>query len=100
MDRAALEQEWLRLTRDVLPELATTRGWPIRFDHCFQRVLLDQVFGGVWYGHVSGRPAYRHLNDDDLRRALLLAGDIASGRADLAGLNRQSLSWRRAAKAR
>ncbi len=47
--RKALEQDWLRLTRETLPALALARGWPVRADHCFQRILLDNVFGGRWY---------------------------------------------------
>ena len=55
MDRAALESEWLHLTRVVLPGLTGARGWPIRADHCFQRVLLDVAVGGVWYDAVAER---------------------------------------------
>lgn len=96
MDRAALEARWLDLTRRVLPGLAAERGWPIGNDHCFQRVLLDAVFGGVWYDRVAGRPAYRAMSAAMLTDAVKHADAIVDGRADLAELNTQSLVWRAA----
>ena len=94
MDRAALEAEWLHLTRVTLPSLAGARGWPVSADHCFQRILLDHVVGGRWYDHVSRRPAYRHLDDESLVRAVAMGRAVEAGDADLAALNRQSLGWR------
>ncbi len=93
--RHALEQRWLRLTREVMPELAAGRGWPVREDHCFQRILLDAVCGGVWYDHVRGRPAYRHLDAERLGAAVALGEAVVSGDADLGALNARSLAWRR-----
>lgn len=96
--RALLERRWLSLIRDTLPGLAAARRWPVRHDHCFARILLDQVCGGRWYDHVSARPAYRHLPDERLRAAVALAETVASGAADLHALNRASLAWRRVKK--
>ncbi|WP_343346227.1 RNA 2',3'-cyclic phosphodiesterase [Sphingomicrobium sp. XHP0239] len=45
MKRETLEKRWSELTREELPACAAERGWPIRFDHCFQRVLLDNAVG-------------------------------------------------------
>jgi len=92
--RAALEAHWLHLIRHTLPGLAPARDWPVRHDHCFARILLDQVCGGRWYDHVPARPAYRHLPDDKLRAAVVLAEALAAGHADLHALNRASLAWR------
>lgn len=92
--RAALEAIWLDLTRKTLPGLAVSSGWPVRADHCFQRILLDHAVGGRWYDHVAGRPAYRHIDEAALLRAVTLAEDVLAGRADLPALNRQSLAWR------
>lgn len=93
-NRVALEAEWLKLTRRTLPALAGGRGWPVSLDHCFQRILLDHAVGGRWYDHVAGRPAYRHLGQAALARAVALGRAVAAGRADVAALNRQSLVWR------
>ena len=49
-DHDALVREYLHLTRVVLPELAHRPGtnWPVVNDHCFQRIVLDTISGGVW----------------------------------------------------
>jgi len=81
------------LTGRVMPAMAQGHGWPVVHDHCFQRIVLDHVAGGVWHDHIA-RPAYRHLCADQAARAVRLCEDIIAGRADLAALNRQSLLWR------
>ena len=91
-----LQARWLHLTRIVLPGLAASRGWPVRADHCFQRILLDAACGGCWYDHIGGRPAYAHVDPALLARAVALAEEAAAGTADLTALNRRSLGWRRA----
>ena len=92
--RAELEAHWLRLTREALPALAASRRWPVRADHCFQRILLDHAVGGCWYEAIGGRPAYRHLDDRRLAAAVALGERVRAGEADLVALNRQSLAWR------
>lgn len=97
-DRAALEAEWLTLTRETLPGLAGLRSWPVHADHCFQRILFDAAAGGVWYDVVAERPAYRFIPVDILERAVTLGRAVIAGEADLVALNRRSLAWRRARK--
>lgn len=97
VDRAALEAEWLDLTRRILPTLSHGRGWPVHADHCFQRILLDTACAGRWYDHIAGRPAYAHASDAILIAAVGLARAAAAGEADVAALNRRSLAWRRRA---
>jgi hypothetical protein len=74
--------------------VAASRGWPIRLDHCFQRVLLDHAFGGAWYDHVAGRPAYRAAAADALARAVALGEAALAGTQDMSTLNARSLAWR------
>jgi hypothetical protein len=93
-NRKALEERWLQLTRELLPALAPERGWPVRHDHCFQRILLDHACGTRWYDAISGRPAYRAADESILQRAVALGEQVAEGAADLHHLNRQSLAWR------
>mgnify|MGYP001408139589 FL=1 len=90
-----LVSAYLHLTKEVLPALARNgrRNWPVSDDHCFQRIILDHVCGGVWYEHL-GRPAYKHLTSDQAQRAVELCRDIAEGRVDLQLMNQQSLIWR------
>ncbi|WP_294326878.1 GCN5-related N-acetyltransferase [uncultured Sphingomonas sp.] len=92
--REVLEARWLDLTRRELPAVARERGWPVVADHCFQRILLDNAFGGQWYDHVAGRPAYAHADPAALAQAVALGEQALAGDADLAELNRRSLEWR------
>jgi hypothetical protein len=94
MTRDAMQARWLDLTRREMPGLAGIRGWPVRADHCFQRILLDNAFGGVWYDHVVRRPAYVHADPAALARAVALGEAAIAGTVDLAKLNRRSLDWR------
>jgi len=94
--RAAREARWLRLTRHELPAVAEERGWPIRADHCFQRVLLDAACGGVWYDHIAQRPDYAHAPDGVLGQAVRLGEAVLAGETPLEPLNARSLAWRRA----
>lgn len=98
-DRAALEAEWLCLTRETLPALAASRRWPVRADHCFQRILLDAAVGGVWYDAIAGRPAYRFAPLPLLETAVALGRQAVAGTMDMVASNRRSLAWRRARKA-
>jgi hypothetical protein len=93
--RSELEARWLDLTRVRLPAVAAERAWPVRADHCFQRILLDNACSGVWYDHVPARPAYRHMPLDLLASAVALGEAALSGEGDLVELNRRSLAWRR-----
>lgn len=92
--RQQLEAEWLHLTREVLPALAAERRWPVRNDHCFQRILLDNACGGRWYDHIEGRPAYAKADVATLARAVALGRACADGAEDLSALNKRSLNWR------
>jgi hypothetical protein len=86
---------YIHLTKEVLPSMARNgrRDWPVSEDHCFQRIVLDTICSGVWYEHLD-RPAYKHLTNDQAKRAVELCQNIADGRADLKQLNQQSLIWR------
>lgn len=95
MTRPELEADWLQITRKTLPVLAAERRWPVRADHCFQRILLDNAVGGRWYDHVAKRPAYAHINEAALARAVALGHAVEQGDADLHALNAASLGWRR-----
>ena len=49
---ADMVSRYMTLTKDVMPRLARTThsDWPVRNDHCFQRIVLDTicvVFGTI-----------------------------------------------------
>lgn len=94
--RDELLAEYFRLTRDVLPARARAGRWVVRYDHCFQRIILDHLFGASWRERLAaGAPAYKQLTDEQLVRACELARRIdAEGDTLLRELNRASLAWR------
>ena len=96
-DRAALVEEWERLTKRSLPELAKAHKWPIRFDHCFQRVALDAAFGGCWYEHLDRKKgaAIKQIGAADLARAVAAARRMAEeGAGAVREMDQASLRWR------
>lgn len=95
-DLSELRAEYKRKVNEELPEMAqNSDDWPIHLDHCFGRVILDNLFEGEWYGHVDGRPAYEHLSPDELQEAIEIAGRIIqNGKPALDELNENSLRWR------
>jgi len=102
MHRYELQDRYLELTRHVLPSVARLKGWALKEDHCFMRVILDQLFQDCWYNHLDRRlTAYKQLNDQQLRHAISLATAIENG--DVVMLekwNRESLRWRQKTAAR
>lgn len=94
MERAVLAENWFMLTRETMPSLAAERSWPVRFDHCFQRILLDNAVGGPWRESIAA-PAWRNAPDKVLIDALALGEAAVAGNLDLAALNARSLGWRK-----
>lgn len=92
-ERVLLVDRWFALTREILPALSKERDWPVRLDHCFMRILLDNAFGGAWRKFVEP-PAYRNAPIAILKRAVDLGQAVRSGEADIWELNRRSLKWR------
>jgi hypothetical protein len=79
---------------EVLPAAAAAHpDWPVSLDHCFARIVLDNVYGCPWREAIRP-PAWRNMEDAALARAVALAEAIAAGEADLAALNARSLRLR------
>lgn len=91
---ADLRRHWRNLVEKRLPEAAAQHPrWPVRHDHCFARILLDNACGGPWRERVDA-PAWANMPPGDLSIALALGEAVLADRADLAMLNRRSLAWR------
>ena len=88
----ALRQQWRDLVGRQLPG-AWEPGWPVRFDHCFARILLDTALGQPWR-EVVEPPAWKHTPPEALRRAIATGEAVLAGEADLHALNRESLRLR------
>ena len=69
---------YMYLSKEVLPSMARScqRSWPVSADHCFQRIVLDHVCGGVWHEYLD-RPAYKNLTRDQAQLAVRLCEDIS-----------------------
>lgn len=95
-DITTLRETYRRKVMEELPRAARDADdWPIHLDHCFGRVVLDNLFGDEWYDHVDGRPAYENLSPGQLREAIAIADRmLAEGRPVVAALNENSLRWR------
>ncbi|RPF72644.1 GCN5-related N-acetyltransferase [Aurantiacibacter spongiae] len=76
-----------------MPAAARARSWPVRLDHCFQRILLDNAAGQAWREAIAP-PAYRNAPDALLAKAVRLGEAALAGEADLAELNHRSLAMR------
>jgi hypothetical protein len=95
-----LRARWLELTHDVLPARARAEGWRLRLDHCFMRVVLDQLAQRRW-DEVIERPAVRSMTASQIREAIRLAERLAAeGPALLELWDDESLAWRGAAPRR
>lgn len=97
MTTTELTDQYLDLVNHQLPKAAAQGDYPVRFNHCFARIILDNICGQIWY-QVIDKPAYRHLTADQLKRA------IALGKAFLADpqachiANQKSLQYRSKSK--
>ncbi|MEM1377669.1 MAG: hypothetical protein AAGG69_09790 [Pseudomonadota bacterium] len=87
--------EYLHLTRETMPFMARSSHthWPVREDHCFQRIVLDAVCGAVWYEKIK-RPAYKHLSGEQAAEAVRICRALIDGELSMDALNAQSLSMR------
>lgn len=95
--RLALRERYLDLVNRILPEAAASRRWPVRFDHCFARIVLDHTFGKRWYDALDRKkgPAYKQLTAPQLERAIAHAEAMLNGPDDTAwSMNQRSLEWR------
>lgn len=95
-DLSQLRAEYTKKVNHELPEQAqSTDGWPIHLDHCFGRVVLDNLFGDERYDHVDDRPAYEHLSQGELQDAIAIADRMLDdGSTAVEELNQNSLKWR------
>lgn len=95
-----LQEQWNYLYKEYLPTLAKARDeaqttWPVIFDHCFARIVLDNSIGiDKPWTKVLPSPAYKHMSEAQLRAAIALAERIAAGTVNLVELDERSLQLR------
>lgn len=92
-----LRSRYLELVNRELPQQANKRQFPVRFNHCFARIILDNLFGCCWYEKIPRQKgaAYKQLSAEQLQQAIALAEKIInSPDRYIQELNQNSLRWR------
>ena len=96
-DIEELRRRYLELVNQELPNLAKQRQFPVRFNHCFARIVLDNLFDRCWYEALDRKQgaAYKQLSGKQLQQAIAIAQAIID-RPDsyIQELNHKSLRWR------
>lgn len=93
-----LRQRYLELTNEILPKLSQHRHFPVQENHCFQRILLDNLFQCCWYEVLDCKrgSAYQQLTEAQLEQAIALAETILTQPDEyVKQLDRNSLNWRK-----
>ncbi|MEM6611560.1 MAG: hypothetical protein AAF652_04770 [Cyanobacteria bacterium P01_C01_bin.72] len=97
MEIERLRKRYLELVKQELPRLAKQRQFPVRFNHCFARIILDNLFGRCWYEEINRKKgaAYKQLSVEQLQRAIEIAEAIINyPDTYIQELNQNSLRWR------
>ncbi|KAL8944183.1 MAG: hypothetical protein Q9216_000607 [Gyalolechia sp. 2 TL-2023] len=96
----SLQNEWKVLYRGTLPSLAVSKSpvqnsWPVHVDHCFGRIILDNVIGKdtPWMSKLNS-PAVKNMTSAQLRKCIALGNAIAEGSENLLELDAKSLRLR------
>ncbi|WP_036487289.1 hypothetical protein [Myxosarcina sp. GI1] len=97
MDIEQLRQRYLHLINEELPAQAKQRNFPVSLNHCFARIILDNLFNCCWYEVIDRKQgaAYKQLSVEQLEKAIAIAEDIIDKPDSyVRELNRNSLRWR------
>ena len=97
MNIEQLRTKYLNLVNKELPSLASQRQFPVRFNHCFARIILDNLFGCCWYEAIDRKrgAAYKQLSTEQLKQAIEIAeATIDNPDSYIQQLNQNSLRWR------
>ena len=97
MEVEALRSQYSELIDRKLPQEAKKRDFPVRFNHCFARIILDNLFQCCWYEALDRKKgtAYKQLSEEQLTKAIALAEEIInSPDVYIRELNQNSLRWR------
>ena len=95
-DAAALRTRLRRLANEEFPAVARSApGYPIYLNHCFLRVVYDNLFDRPWREVLRGKePAVQQLDARQLREAVALGEAIRDDPALCRDLNARSLELR------
>ena len=95
-NQSSIITRYKQLLNEVLPATFTQ---PVRHNHCFNRIVLDWLFGGVWYEYLDkSKTAISQLTEEQLQ-AMISRMELWLDQPDLLVMdNERSLNWRKNAK--
>ena len=87
-----LRQRYLKLVNEELPAQAKQRQFPVRFNHCFARIILDNLCNCCWYEVIdrSLGAAYKQLSPEQLQKAIAIAQKLQDRKISSAN---GSITW-------
>lgn len=88
-----LTEAYKKLLNIDLPAKYTS---PVRFNHCFNRIILDWLFSDCWYNHLSRKQAaISQLNREQLQSAIERMNKWLENQNYLIADNNSSLRYRK-----
>lgn len=97
MDTSWIEQYQLYVN-SLLPSLPKKQGYPVHFNHCWARILLDVYFRDWWKYHLES-PAYRNLTETQAKQICQMASLIPGNPHLAQHWNELSKEYRKARRA-
>jgi hypothetical protein len=94
---AAISQRYKQLLNQILPATFTK---PVRYNHCFNRVVLDWLFQDAWSKHLdNSKTAISQLTEAQLQSMVNRMEQWLKQPDLLFQDNQNSLAWRNKLKA-
>lgn len=90
---SSFREQYLDLVNNRLPVAARKGGYPVRFNHCFVRIILDSICGCEWF-RVIEKPAYKHMTNAQLEQAITLGKKFLADPKACSAANQASLQFR------
>ena len=92
-DNISLSSRYKQLLNEILPASFTK---PVRYNHCFNRIILDWLFQDAWYRHLnSSKTAISQLDTIQLQQMVERMEQWLQNPDLLFEDNQRSLTWRK-----
>lgn len=93
MEHPILAGRYKQLLNQILPASFTK---PVRYNHCFNRIILDWLFQDVWYRHLDqSKTAISQLDKTQLQKMVERMEQWLQHPDLLFEDNQKSLNWRK-----
>lgn len=85
--------EYKNLINNILPQ---NYKFPVRFNHCFNRIILDWLFEDCWYNHLNrNQTAISQLSKKQFISAIMRMNEWLQNQELLISDNDASVSYRK-----